>query len=1478
MLTESKLAIVLNNGYLRVYIEHWHGDQTVQSLQGNSINVTTTYGSTTVSQNVDASGAINNTAWNSLPGGTTGVIILQGCPGEANAYNDWGYFDFAPAACNVPVSITINSGTTVVFQEACSQLYPQTINNTFNDNAPPILTCPSDVSVSACAAATATYGSATATDACDPNPVITYSKASGTTFNFGITAVTATATDADNNSSTCTFNVNVNDFTPPALSCPGYTSMNNDPGVCGRIFSYSVSANDNCDGALTPTQTAGLLSGATFPIGSTTVSFSVTDAAGNNSTCSFNVTVNDNEPPQVLADNTYTVYLNSSGTASLSFNNVDNGSTDNCSFTAALSKTSFNPNDLGNSPQNVTVTLTDPAGNQSTHTVSVSIVDNMAPNAQCQNVTIILNANRQAFTTASAVNNGSSDNAGSVSLSLSQTAFDCDDEGPNTVTLTVTDGSGNTSTCTATVNVTNPNNVCNLPPVAACKNITVYTGANCDAAIIPGDVDNGSSDPDGDPLIYTLSNSGPFGVGTYSVTLTVDDTEYTDACTSTVTVQDNTAPQANCKNIVAQLDASGNVSITANDVDNASSDACGIQSLTINSSSFDCSQVGSNTVSLQVTDVNGNFSLCNATVNVVDNTAPQANCKNIAAQLDASGNVSITANDVNNASSDACGIQSLTLSNSSFDCSDYGQQTVTLTVTDNNGNASTCTATVDIQDTVSPIVTCKNYTKTLDASGLGSIVPANVFASATDNCTPVNLVFVTPSSFDCSKVGANTVTLQVIDLHGNTSICNATVTVVDNTAPTVNCKNFSTNLDANGNASINPANVFDSASDACGSVSLMSVAPASFDCTSTGTQSVTLTVADAHGNTATCSASVNIHDVTPPTVTCANASVQLDANGQVSITSATIFAGSSDNCGLIGLQPLAQTLFTCADMGANTVTLQAFDGSGNTASCTATVTVQDNTAPTAVCLSSFTTDLGANGTYTLSPASLDGGSSDNCGSGLTLSVSPSQFDCGDVGTNTVTLTATDASGNTNTCTTSLTINPLVTISGVTITHETCQGYGNGTIVINANTTSNCIIRYSIDGGSTFQFANWFGDLSPNTYNIVVQLDCNAGCETSYQAVVNPGPTSTTWYKDFDGDGYTDGVTEVSCSAPAGYVASALPGDCDYNNPDFHPGQTWYKDSDNDGFSDGTVVVTCVCPSGYKMASQLQSTSGDCSDSNSAICPGAPEICDGLDNDCDGEIDEGAAPTLVYTGNVIMTNQAAVDNFSQCYYKIQGNLTIQGVSITSLANLANLQEITGNVIIKLSSLSDLSGLDNLTTIGGSLTISMNNYGAKLTSLNGLQSLTSIGSNLFIYFNWTLSGCCGIDDLLSNAGVGGTTSIHHNASGCNSVADITNTCGGGSIIIPPSNGFPGIANSQSSEQQRISVHPNPATNVLNVEVEKLFTTGTLRMIDMQGRTVLQQDLEEGMMYLALPVDNLPMGMYQLVTNLDGQLFTEKVLIKK
>ncbi len=139
--------------------------------------------------------------------------------------------------------------------------------------------------------------------------------------------------------------------------------------------------------------------------------------------------------------------------------------------------------------------------------------------------------------------------------------------------------------------------------------------------------------------------------------------------------------------------------------------------------------------------------------------------------------------------------------------------------------------------------------------------------------------------------------------------------------------------------------------------------------------------------------------------------------------------------------------------------------------------------------------------------------------------------------------------------------------------------------------------------------------------------------------VDPDVTGTlTWYADADGDGH--GGTQFlaqACQAPTGYVsvaddcddldAASYPGaaetcddadnDCD-GAVDEGVGGTWYEDSDADGYGNGTVSQqSCDVPVGYV------SNSLDCDDFSAATHPGAYEICDAVDNDCDGATDEDA---------------------------------------------------------------------------------------------------------------------------------------------------------------------------------------------------------------------------------------------------------------
>jgi hypothetical protein len=119
--------------------------------------------------------------------------------------------------------------------------------------------------------------------------------------------------------------------------------------------------------------------------------------------------------------------------------------------------------------------------------------------------------------------------------------------------------------------------------------------------------------------------------------------------------------------------------------------------------------------------------------------------------------------------------------------------------------------------------------------------------------------------------------------------------------------------------------------------------------------------------------------------------------------------------------------------------------------------------------------------------------------------------------------------------------------------------------------------------------------------------------------------------DDDEDGYTENQGDCNDSNAAIHPgATEICGDGidqDCNGSDLQCPQTWYKDSDGDSYSNGSTIQSVNRPaSNYYLESELTANSGDCNDSNASVYPGAAEICgDGIDNNCNGSIDDGCAP-------------------------------------------------------------------------------------------------------------------------------------------------------------------------------------------------------------------------------------------------------------
>jgi PKD repeat protein len=509
------------------------------------------------------------------------------------------------------------------------------------------------------------------------------------------------------------------------------------------------------------------------------------------------------------------------------------------------------------------------------------------------------------------------------------------------------------------------------------------------------------------------------------ITMTAQDVSgNSSTCTFQVILSDAVPPTAVCQNITVYLDGSGNASILAADLDGGSSDNCSGLTFSASQTSFTCANVGANSVTLTVTDGNSNAASCVATVTVLDTISPVAVCQNINVFLNGAGSATVFPGDIDAGSVDNCGIGGLSNAPAVFTCANVGSNSVLLTVTDVNGNTGTCTSTVTVIDTISPVAQCQNISIYLNAAGNASLTGNDLDGGSTDNCGTLTYA-ASQTSFTCANVGANNVVLTVTDLSGNTSSCTAVVTVLDTVSPSVICQNITAYLDGAGNVTITPGDVDGGSTDNC-STPTLSLNTSAFTCANLGANTVTLTATDGSGNSASCSAIVTVVDTISPVVVCPGTQTEtLDGTCNFTLSDYTGLATTTDNCTLspiVTQSPLPGTVVS--GIGSQTITLTSTDGSGNTSVCSFTVLTIDNTAPTITCPGTQTGVAGANCMFTVPDYTGLAIADDNCSALVTVSQSPAPGSMVGVGTTAILLTVSD--GNlTSSCTFDL------NVSGVT---------------------------------------------------------------------------------------------------------------------------------------------------------------------------------------------------------------------------------------------------------------------------------------------------------------------------------------------------------------------------------------------------------------------------------------------------------------
>ncbi len=298
-----------------------------------------------------------------------------------------------------------------------------------------------------------------------------------------------------------------------------------------------------------------------------------------------------------------------------------------------------------------------------------------------------------------------------------------------------------------------------------------------------------------------------------------------------------------------------------------------------------------------------------------DDAAPTALCQtNVDAYLDASGLITITAAQVDLASTDNCTAITMNVSPSSFTCADLGVQSTTLTVTDGVGNTATCVASITVIDTLAPIADSLSLPDITSSCQVDTIM---MMPTAMDNCAGVLVTVTNDAVYPISVLGTTVVTWTYDDNNGNTSIQTQNVIVIDTIAPVADSlalPDFISDCEA--------TLIAPTATDVCSGL-IAATTLTNFPVTTQGTTVVTWTYDDGNGNMSMQIQTIVLTDTVSP---IADVAILPDFNAVCEAT--PVAPTGTDGCAGI-VTGTTTASFPITTIGTTTITWTYDDGNGN---------------------------------------------------------------------------------------------------------------------------------------------------------------------------------------------------------------------------------------------------------------------------------------------------------------------------------------------------------------------------------------------------------------------------------------------------------------------------------------------------------------------------------------------------------------------
>eukprot|EP00048_Salpingoeca_helianthica_P005614 m.89588 g.89588 ORF g.89588 m.89588 type:complete len:1841 (-) comp13665_c1_seq2:33-5555(-) len=974
------------------------------------------------------------------------------CPGPVSQYTDTGLATgraewAAPNVTDnsgryVAVVGTATSGSSVFLLGESEVTYTATdlAGNTASctfavtivDKEIPSITCPADVTVTTLpgrATGTATWSYPITGD--NSGFMVTLEgshEPTANSFPIGKTVVRYTATDAAGNKNSCVFVVTVNDVEAPIIECPTDVTTTTAPGLdIGRAVWASPTATDNS--LATVTIMSAFNSGDYFPFpGPTMVVYNATDIYGNSATCFFAVTVTDREAPQITCPGTLLVGTDTGRRVYTGPDRFQATAEDNTDDSPAVRCDHDEEHEFLLGTTMVTCTATDAEGNSNKCTFPVVVTDFEKPQITCPDDLEVSTDPDSAMSTVSWTVPSVSDNSeGIVTLWSSRESGDRFLLGRTPILYTATDAYGNFEECVFRVDVRD-----RQPPAITCPaDITVTTDPGLASGTaywnLPAVTDNSG-------MIVTRSgthNSGDsFHIGATSVTYTArDDAGNENKCTFVVTVIDDEIPQMICPadvTVTVDHNSDGGTAYFTMPVLYDNSDS--VVTVSCDHNSGDSSyKIGQTMVVCTAHDTAGNKDICSFVVTVVDNEPPVLTCPPaVVVYTELNLNSAIASWDLPVRTDNSKGVVQLDVSIAPGSRFPLGVTAVKYVGEDPSRNKNTCEFSVTVIDKQIPNIFC----------------PADLTVSTDPRAATAAVVWALPVTWDNSlgpvviegthqpgnrfAIGKTAVRYTAVDSTGNTNFCVFQITVVDVEAPTISCPAdvlIDTNLGtASGTARWLVPQVAQNVADNSNLKVTVTGTANSGALFPIGTTFVTYTAVDLAGNAASCVFRVVVQDREAPRMLCpADVNTVTDAGLPTGRVSWRVPKASDNNQQFVAMRTSATAALTNFPVGTTTVSYWATDVFGNNATCSFLVRVRDTEAPRITCPASQVVTTLANRT-TGAATWIVPNATDNMPGQLSVQSNRLPGDASfPMGLSVVRYTATDASGNINTCAFTITV-------------------------------------------------------------------------------------------------------------------------------------------------------------------------------------------------------------------------------------------------------------------------------------------------------------------------------------------------------------------------------------------------------------------------------------------------------------------------